>query len=110
MALKFSIIKPLIKKISKYEKAIQNYWDKNIEQDCGCSTAEEEELKSENQENTNDGNYLMKTNGPFYYYDGSAPPQQIYPEAIGTIEVNVEGKNYKFLRLEYFPNNSFHSN
>lgn len=89
-------IKPLIKKISKYEKAIQNYWDKNIEQDCGCSTAEEEELKSENQENTNDGNYLMKTNGPFYYYDGSAPPQQIYPEAIGTIEVNVEGINYKF--------------
>jgi hypothetical protein len=38
----------------------------------------------------------MKSNGPFYYYDGSAPPQQIYPGAIGSINFNIEGNNYKF--------------
>jgi len=38
----------------------------------------------------------MKSNGPFYYYDGSAPPQQIYPSAVGSIEFNIEGENQMF--------------
>ena len=38
----------------------------------------------------------MKSNGPFYYYDGSAPPQQIYPGATGSINFNIEGENQKF--------------
>ena len=89
-------IKPIIKKITKYEKAIQNYF-KKVDNDCGCSPEEEEESQSGNQDNTNNnGNYLMKSNGPFYYYDGSAPPQQIYPEAMGSVEVAIEGKNYRF--------------
>lgn len=37
-------------------------------------------------------NYLLNANGPFMYYDGSAPPEQIYPPAIGSVDVNVEGK------------------
>jgi hypothetical protein len=38
----------------------------------------------------------MKSNGPFYYYDGSAPPQQIYPGATGSINFSIEGENQKF--------------
>jgi hypothetical protein len=38
----------------------------------------------------------MKSNGPFYYYDGSAPPQQIYPGATGSINFNIEGEDQEF--------------
>jgi hypothetical protein len=55
---------------------------------------DEEESKNDGQYKKND--YIMKSNGPFYYYDGSAPPQQIYPDAIGSIEFNIENKNYNF--------------
>ena len=61
---------------------------------------EEEESGSSSSRNKNiaypKGDYLMKSNGPFYYYDGSAPPQQIYPGATGSIDFNIEGENYKF--------------
>lgn len=44
------------------------------------------------------GKYLMNANGPFMYYDGSAPPEQIYPNAVGSVGVNVEGKQMVFPR------------
>jgi hypothetical protein len=47
------------------------------------------------------GDYLMKSNGPFYYYDGSAPPQQIYPGATGSINFNIEGENQKFPNIDF---------
>lgn len=105
--------------ISKYEKAIANYWNKEKEAlrgslsnfvygQCANSGLQEEEegYGSGRRGRGKGGNvaypkgdYLMKSNGPFYYYDGSAPPQQIYPNAVGSIEFNIEGKN------QMFPNN-----
>jgi len=97
--------------ISKYEKAIANYWNKQKEklQNSLNNFVNEKCANSELPENKDSGigsgssnsaypkrDYLMKSNGPFYYYDGSAPPQQIYPGAIGSIEFNIEGENYKF--------------
>ena len=99
--------------ISKYEKSIANFWNKEKEAlskslskfvngqclDNG-GLQEEEESGSSSSRNKNiaypKGDYLMKSNGPFYYYDGSAPPQQIYPGATGSIDFNIEGENYKF--------------
>lgn len=100
--------------ISKYEKALLNYWNKQKEKlgnslskfvngkcsDSGNTQEEGEEEESGSGSGKNiaypKGDYLMKSNGPFYYYDGSAPPQQIYPGAIGSINFSIEGENYKF--------------
>jgi len=39
-------------------------------------------------------NYLLDANGPFMYYDGSAPPQQIYPEPVGKVKVSGNGNAF----------------
>jgi hypothetical protein len=98
--------------MSKYENAISNYWNKEKEllskslsnfvygkcEDGSQQQEEEEESSGSGGRNIAypKGDYIMKSNGPFYYYDGSAPPQQIYPGAIGSINFNIEGNNYKF--------------
>ena len=97
--------------ISKYEKAISNYWKKEKDSlskslsnfvygKCADVSQEGEEEESGSGGGGNNlypkGDYIMKSNGPFYYYDGSAPPQQIYPGAIGSINFNIEGNTYKF--------------
>jgi len=98
--------------LSKYEKAISNYWNKQKEAlskslsifvngkcaDVGVQE-EEEESGSGNKVVKSKGDYIMKSNSPFYYYDGSAPPQQIYPGAIGSVDFSIDGitdKNIKF--------------
>jgi hypothetical protein len=102
--------------ISKYEKSLSNYWNKEKEKlsqslskfiNGNCYDDDKTDEKPE--ENTRNtayprGDYLMKSNGPLYYYDGSAPPQQIYPGAVGSIEFNIEGQNMKFPKEinEYF--------
>jgi hypothetical protein len=96
--------------ISKYEKSIKNYLDKQkkalsdfISEKCpddvDGENAEEESGGSGGSGGSGvypKGDYLLKSNGPFYYYDGSAPPQQIYPGAVGSIEFGIDSKNYKF--------------
>ena len=94
--------------ISKYEKSIKNYLDKQkkalsdfISEKCpddvdGENAEEEGSGGSGGSGVYPKGDYLLKSNGPFYYYDGSAPPQQIYPGAVGSIEFGIDGKNYKF--------------
>jgi hypothetical protein len=91
--------------IPKYEKSLINYWNKQKEE-LNKSLSEFVNGKCLDQEEIDDkyniniayprDGYLMKSNGPLYYYDGSAPPQQIYPSAIGSIEFNIEGKNQEF--------------
>lgn len=105
--------------ISKYEKSLANYWNKQKEalsqslskfvngqcaDDGRTGTQEEEEEESGGGSGRvvfPKGDYLMKSNGPFYYYDGSAPPQQIYPDAVGSIEFNIEGQNQKFPDIDF---------
>jgi hypothetical protein len=102
--------------ISKYEKSLLNYWNKQKEKlsqslskfvngqcadDGRTGTQEEEEESSGGSSVFPKGDYLMKSNGPFYYYDGSAPPQQIYPGATGSINFNIEGENQKFPNIDF---------
>ena len=105
--------------ISKYENAIANYWNKEketlsksltefVNENCANQDSKQKEPEwiggsgsgsgSGSSKNAAypKGDYIMKSNGPFYYYDGSAPPQQIYPGAVGSIDYNIEGENYKF--------------
>jgi hypothetical protein len=101
--------------ITKYEKSIKNYWNKQnkaIKKFINENCPNEEDLnyyfsnEDENNKEENNvsgvyprGDYLIKSNGPFYYYDGSAPPQQIFPGAVGSIQFGIENKNYKILRI-----------
>jgi len=38
--------------------------------------------------------YKLRSNGPLMYYDGSAPPEQIYPEPIGSFDIIYKGVSY----------------
>jgi hypothetical protein len=105
------------KTISKYAKAISSYWNKEkealskslskfVNENCADNNrpngSQEEEEESGSGSNRPvaypKGDYLMKSNGPFYYYDGSAPPQQIYPGAMGSINFSIEEE------IQQFPN------
>jgi hypothetical protein len=100
--------------ITNYEKSIKNYWDKQKksiknfinencpnEEDIDYYFSDEDKSDSSKDKDKDKviypkGDYLIKSNGPFYYYDGSAPPQQVYPGAVGSIQFGIENKNYKF--------------
>jgi hypothetical protein len=100
--------------ISKYENAIANYWNKqkealskslskfvngNCADDSTGGGGSGSGMQEEEESSSSINNYIMKENTPFYYYDGTAPPQQIYPSAIGSIDFSIDGivdKNLKF--------------
>lgn len=79
-------LKPVMGSIQQYENVARQVYNDIIPP--VCKGEEEEE---------NDGNNLPKTanlsilnsNGPFYYYDGSAPPEQIHPTPIGSIQFDT---------------------
>jgi hypothetical protein len=101
--------------ISKYETAIANYWNKQKEKLSSslnnfvnekCANSQLPEIPDSGSGSGGSktaypkGDYLMKSNGPFYYYDGSAPPQQIHPGATGSINFSIEGENQKFPNID----------
>ena len=112
--------------ISKYEKSLANYWNKQkealrsslnnfVNENCannGLQLQEEEESGGGGGSGSGSGSgsgrniaypkgdYLMKSNGPFYYYDGSAPPQQIHPGAVGRINFDIEGEDQEFPNID----------
>lgn len=102
-------VKPTMKQLSKYEKAIKNYYDKekgklskNLSEfvygDCNCPP---EEMNGEEEEGGNPsmhwkGLYLLSSNGPYQYYDGSAPPQQVMPQPEGSIQFDLNGLELKW--------------
>ena len=96
-------LKPAMKQITKYERAIKKYYDKEkaiISEDlsefvygpCNCPPEEQEEQAPIGPNPR--GQYQLNANGPFYYYDGSAPPQQIYPKPEGSIQFTIGNKQY----------------
>jgi hypothetical protein len=102
--------------ISKYEKSLANYWNKQkealrsslnnfVNENCANNGLQEEEEGGRSGSGRNiaypKGDYLMKSNGPFYYYDGSAPPQQIYPGATGRINFSIEGEDQEFPNIDF---------
>jgi len=94
--------KPIMRQMSKYERAIQKFYDKEkakidqavtefIEGKCECP-AEYELVEEDITGGKFKGNFMMQANGPFYYDDGSALPQQIYPHPEGSINFEVDDK------------------
>ena len=99
--------KPFVKTVTKYENALKRYWDKEkakisknlsdyVYGDCNCPP--EEELTPIPPKKYPKGDFMMNANGPFYYYDGSAPPQQIMPKPQGSIQFVVDGEEIEFPR------------
>jgi hypothetical protein len=105
--------------ISKYEKSLANYWNKQkealrsslnnfVNENCANNGLQQEEEEEGGRSGSGSdrniaypkGDYLMKSNGPFYYYDGSAPPQQIYPGAVGRINFSIEGEEQEFPNID----------
>ena len=98
IASKFKVkkfIKPIEKDISNYEKAIKRHYEKDEEKirgllsdfvygDCACP--EEEEGNIPNIPKGTNKFRINKNEGNFYY-DGSAPPQKIYPKPRGSINL-----------------------
>ena len=80
-------LKPVMGSIQQYENVARQVYNDVVPPVCKEEEAEEE----------NDGNNKLKTvnlsilnaNGPFYYYDGSAPPEQIHPTPIGSIQFDT---------------------
>ena len=80
-------LKPVMGTIQQYENVARQAYKNIVPPVCKGEEAEEE----------NDGNKQLKTvnlsilnaNGPFYYYDGSAPPEQIQPTPIGSIQFDT---------------------
>lgn len=93
--LKFS--KPLRKDISKYEKAISKFYKNDIRDkianyaygDCVCPEEEEENPNPNPGPDVPEGTikFVLNQNDGFWYYDGSAPPQQIYPKPRGYVTI-----------------------
>ena len=81
-------LKPAMGTIQQYENAARQAYADIIPPVCKGEDGEEE---------GNDGNKQLKTvnlsilnaNGPFYYYDGSAPPEQIHPTPVGSIQFDT---------------------
>ena len=93
--LKFT--KPLRKDISKYEKAISKFYKNDIRDkianyaygDCVCPEEEEENPNPNPGPDVPPGTvkFVLNQNDGFWYYDGSAPPQQIYPKPRGYVTI-----------------------
>ena len=80
-------LKPVMGTIQQYENVARQVYNDIVPPVC----------KGEEAEEGNDGNKQLKTlnlsilnaNGPFYYYDGSAPPEQIHPTPVGSIQFDT---------------------
>ena len=80
-------LKPVMGTIQQYENVARQVYNDIIPPVCKGETEEE-----------NDGNRrlsrklnisILNSNGPFYYYDGSAPPEQIHPTPLGSIQFDT---------------------
>ena len=79
-------LKPVMGSIRDYEKVARQVYNDIVPPVCKGEEAEEEN----NQINKNQLNIsILNSNGPFYYYDGSAPPEQVSPIPIGSIQFDT---------------------
>ena len=83
-------IKPLMGTLNQYENVAKQLYNNDsldpIENEC----SNEENTSEENiPKGSKINNSKLIANGPFFYYDGSAPPEQIYPIEDGNIQVDT---------------------
>jgi hypothetical protein len=78
--------KPIMGSIQQYENVAKQVYNDIIPPVCKDEEAEEENELIDNQQFNLS---ILNSNGPFYYYDGSAPPEQVYPIPIGSIQFDT---------------------
>jgi uncharacterized membrane protein len=78
-------LKPVMGSIREYDNVARQVYNDIIPPVCKSEAAEENEMIDKRQFNLS----ILNSNGPFYYYDGSAPPEQIYPIPIGSIQFDT---------------------
>jgi len=107
--------KPIFKTLSKYENALVDYYNRekgNLRKNLsdyvyGDCVSGEEIPSEESQGQVNQGNQgnqgkmnvkdlVLNSNQPYYYFDGSAPPEQVFPKALGQTNFVIGQNIYKF--------------
>jgi len=79
-------LKPIMGSIQQYENVARQVYNDIIPPVCKGEEAEEENSIIDNRQFNLS---ILNSNGPFYYYDGSAPPEQVYPIPIGSIQFDT---------------------
>ena len=79
-------LKPVMGSIQQYENVARQVYNDIIPPVCKSEEAEEENAMIDNRQFNLS---ILNSNGPFYYYDGSAPPEQVYPIPIGSIQFDT---------------------
>lgn len=79
-------LKPIMGSIQQYENVAKQVYNDIIPPVCKGEEAEEENAMIDNRQFNLS---ILNSNGPFYYYDGSAPPEQVYPIPVGSIQFDT---------------------
>lgn len=80
-------LKPVMGTIQQYENVARQVYNDVVPPVCKGEEAEEEDDGNKKLKKINLS--ILNANGPFYYYDGSAPPEQIHPTPIGSIQFDT---------------------
>ncbi len=80
-------LKPVMGTIQQYENVARQVYNDIIPPVCKEEAEEENDGNRRLRRNLNIS--ILNSNGPFYYYDGSAPPEQIHPTPIGSIQFDT---------------------
>ena len=108
-------LKPVMGSIQQYENVARQVYNDIVPPVCKGEEEAEEEGNDGNKQLNKMNISILNSNGPFYYYDGSAPPEQVYPIPIGSIqfdtgdgivifpeEINMSLNNLNNIRLYIF--------
>jgi hypothetical protein len=78
-------LKPVMGSIREYDNVARQVYNDIIPPVCKSEESEENAMIDNSQFNLS----ILNSNGPFYYYDGSAPPEQVYPIPVGSIQFDT---------------------
>lgn len=79
-------LKPVMGSIREYDNVARQVYNDIVPPVCKSEQVEEENLMIDKRQYNIS---ILNSNGPFYYYDGSAPPEQVYPIPIGSIQFDT---------------------
>jgi uncharacterized membrane protein len=78
-------LKPVMGTIQQYENVARQVYNDIIPPVCKGKEKNNRNLRLNRKLNIS----ILNSNGPFYYYDGSAPPEQVHPTPIGSIQFDT---------------------
>ncbi len=82
-------LKPVMGSLQQYENVARQVYNDIVPPVCKGEEEAEEEGNDGNKQLNKMNISILNSNGPFYYYDGSAPPEQVYPIPIGSIQFDT---------------------